>query len=38
MIGAAALINEVVAVFATQWAYNHAGELYQASDICYDTA
>ena len=32
MIGAAALINEVIAVFATQWGFKQAGEMYQASD------
>lgn len=38
MIGAAALINEVIAVFATQWAFKRAGEMYQASDYGDDTA
>jgi Kef-type K+ transport system membrane component KefB len=38
MIGAAALINEVIAVFAAQWGFKQAGEMYQASDYVDDTA
>lgn len=32
MIGAAALINEVVAVFTTRWGFEKAGEMYQSTD------
>jgi Kef-type K+ transport system membrane component KefB len=32
MIGAAALINEVIAVFATQWGFKQAGEMYKSTD------
>ena len=38
MIGAAALINEVIAAFTTQWGFKQAGEMYQASDYVDDTA
>ena len=32
MIGAAALINEIIAAFTTKWGFKQAGEMYQASD------